>query len=261
MKKKIELPKMPWTVRVPMLELYALAAFCVGYAVYLTSPLTAMTEGFLLFFALILFWFGHGLQRGREDVVKLLVVWMVICSALGACFSFVVSQNMIVGCTVLALAIPLLLVCLPSARRWFAAADAMRSNKNSPSGCLGVTARVLVWVASVPIAFAVLIALLEVPSFDAASCLVKYENKEALILNEAEQVTKTFDFTQDGTNYTAIVLKPIGALSSGPAVLVADATGHIIDRCRDYGDNTRFNGRWAFSWKDFRNEDAKGEAK
>ena len=137
----------------------------------------------------------------------------------------------------------------------------MRSNKNSPSGCLGVTARVLVWVASVPIAFAVLIALLEVPSFNAASCLVKYENKEALILNEAEQVTKTFDFAQNGTNYTAIVLKPISALSSSPAVLVADGTGHIIDRCRDYGDNMRFRERWAFSWKDFRNEDAKGEAK
>ena len=90
---------------------------------------------------------------------------------------------------------------------------------------------------------------------------MKYENKEALILNEAEQVTKTFDFAQNGTNYTAIVLKPIGTFASGPAVFVADATGRIIDRCRDYGDNTRFNERWTFSWKDFRKEDGSGEAK
>ena len=48
MEDKVELPKMPWTVRVPMLELYALAALCVGYAVYLTSPLTAISEGRLL---------------------------------------------------------------------------------------------------------------------------------------------------------------------------------------------------------------------
>ena len=66
MKDKVDLPKMPWAVWVPMLELYALAALCVGYAVYLTSPLTAISEGFLLFLALIFFWFGHGLQRGAS---------------------------------------------------------------------------------------------------------------------------------------------------------------------------------------------------
>ena len=67
------------------------------------------------------------------------------------------------------------------------------------------------------------------------------------------------DFVQNGTNYTTIVLTPIGALASGPAVFVADATGRIIARCRDYGDNMRFRERWTFSWKDFRNEDAKKE--
>ena len=137
----------------------------------------------------------------------------------------------------------------------------MRVAKESSSGWLGVVARVLAWVVSVSIALFVLIVLLKVPYFNTISRLGKYESKDALILNEAEQVTKTFGFVQDGTNYTAIVLKPISALSSGPAVLVADATGHIIDRCRDYGDNMRFRERWAFSWKDFRKEDGKGEAR
>ena len=140
-KKKIDLPKMPWTVRVPMLELYSLAVFCVGYAVYLTSPLTAISEGFLLFFALIFFWFGYSLQRGREDVAELIVVLIMICGVLGAGLSFSILQNWILGCFVLAFTLPVLLLCLPSARRWFAAVGTMRSTKKSSSGCLGVTAR------------------------------------------------------------------------------------------------------------------------
>ena len=263
-KKKIDLPKMPWTVRVPMLELYALAVHCVGCAVCLTGPLTAKVEGFLIFLALIFFWFGRGLQRGREDMAELLVGWVVICGILGGVLSLCIlcpSQDMIAGCLALALSLPVLLLCLPSAKQWFTAVGAMRATKKPLSGCLGAAARILAWAVSVPVAFVVLIALLEIPGLNKASCLVKYENKEALILNEAEQVTKTFNFTQGGSNYTAIVLKPIGALSSGPAVLVADATGQIIDRCRDYGDNMRFRERWAFSWKDFRNEDGEGEAR
>ena len=236
MEDKVELPKMPWTVRVPMLELYALAALCVGYAVYLTSPLTAISEGFLLFLALIFFWFGRGLQRGREDVAELLFACAVICGILGAVLLFLISTNWHVACFVSALTLPMLLICLPSSRRWFMEMRGVRSKGKSSFRWLAIVGRVLAWVVFIPIALVVLIALL------------------------AEQVTKTFDFTQDGTNYTAIVLKPIGALPSGPAVFVADSTGRIIDRCRDYGDNSRFNGRWAFSWKDFRKEEAKTEA-
>ena len=88
MKDKVDLPKMPWAVWVPMLELYALAALCVGYAVYLTSPLTAISEGFLLFLALIFFWFGHGLQRGREDVA---VAFRMYCDLRCPWRCFVVS--------------------------------------------------------------------------------------------------------------------------------------------------------------------------
>ena len=259
MKKEIDLPKMPWTVRVPMLELYTLAVSCVGYAVYLTSPLIAVAEGFLIFLALIFFWFGRGLQRGRKDVAELLAVWVVIGGVLGSVLSFIISQIRIGGCIALAFSLPALLVCLPSSGRWFAAVGAMRSTKKSSSGCLGVAARILAWAVSVPVAFVVLIALLKIPGLNKGARLGKYESKDALILNEAEEVTKTFDFVQAGSNYTAIVLKPIGALSSGPAVFVADATGRIIARCRDYGDNMRFRERWSFSWKDFRKEDAKTE--
>ena len=259
MKDKIELPKMPWTVRVPMLELYALAVLCVGYAVCLTSPLTAIAEGSLLFLALIFFWFGRGLQRGRKDVAELLAVWVVIGGVLGSVLSFIISQIRIGGCIALAFSLPALLVCLPSSGRWFAAVGAMRSTKKSSSGCPGCAVKILTWVVTVPVAFLVLIASLEIPGINKSARLGKYESKDALISNEAEQVTKTFDFVQNGTNYTAIVLTPIGALASGPAVFVADATGRIIARCRDYGDNMRFRERWSFSWKDFRKEDAKTE--
>ena len=252
MKKEIDLPKMPWTVRVPMLELYTLAVSCVGYAVYLTSPLTAVAEGFLIFLALIFFWFGRGLQRGHEDVVELLVLRVVICGVLGAVLSFVISQNWIGGCIAVAFALPALLVCLPSSKRWFAAVGAMRADKKYSSGCLGGAARILAWVVTLPVAFVVLVALLEIPGFNKSKRLVKYGSKGTLISAEAEQVTKTFDFVQNGTNYTAIVLKPIGAFPSGPAVFIADATGRSIDRCRDYGDNMRFRERWEFSWKNFR---------
>ena len=259
MKDKTELPKMPWTVCVPMLELYAIAVFCVGYAVYLTSPLTAIAEGSLFFLALIFFWFGRGLQRGREDVAELLVFWVVICGVLGSVLSFIISQIRIGGCIALAFSLPALLVCLPSSRRWFAAVGAIRSTKKSSSGCLGCTVKILTWVVTVPVAFFVLIASLKIPGINKAARLAKYGSKDTLISNEAEQVTKTFDFVQNGTNYTAIVLTPIGALASGPAVFVADATGRIIDRCRDYGDNIRFRDRWSFSWKDFRKKDSSTE--
>ena len=250
MNKEIDLPKMPWTVKVPMLELYALVVLCIA-----TTPII----GGALFLSLVFLFFGLGLQHGREWVAELFVVLVVICGVLGSVLSFIISQNWIFGCTALAVALPELLICLPSSRQWFVAAGGMRAMKKASSGCLGVAVRVLAWVVSVPIAFVGLIVLLEVPYFNTISRLGKYESKDALILNEAEQVTKTFGFVQDGTNYTAVVLKPIGAFPSGPAVFVAGATGRIVDRCRDYGDNMRFRERWDFSWKDFRKEEAKTE--
>lgn len=250
MKKEIGLPKMPWTVRVPMLAFYALAVLCIA-----AIPIT----GDCLFLGLFFLFVGLGLQHGREWMSEALAFFGVICGVLGSVLSFAISQNWIAGCFALVFALPALFVCLPSSRRWFAEVGAMRVAKESSSGWLGVVARVLAWVVSVSIALFVLIVLLEVPYFNTISYLGKYESKDALILNEAEQVTKTFGFVQDGTNYTAIVLKPIGAFPSGPAVFVADATGRIIDRCRDYGDNMRFRGHWDFSWEDFSNEDAKTE--
>ena len=248
MMERAELPKMPWTVKVPMLELYALVVLCIA-----ATPIISVS----LFLAVVFLCFGLGLQQGREWVAELLVVWVVICGVLGAVLSFVVSQNWIVGCLALAFALPALLACLPSSRRWFAAVGAMRSAKKSSSGFLCGVVKILAWVVTVPVAFVVLVALLEIPGLNTAARLVKYERKDALISTETELVTKTFDFVQDGSNYTAIVLTPIGALPSGPAVCVADATGRIIDRCRDYGDNMQFRERWEFSWKDFRREDAK----
>ena len=79
---------------------------------------------------------------------------------MGFAMSFMELQNWIFGCSALVFALPVLPVCLPSARRWFAAVGTLRSAKKSSSGCLGVTTQVLAWVTSVLIGFVVLIALL-----------------------------------------------------------------------------------------------------
>ena len=120
----------------------------------------------------------------------------------------------------------------------------------------------LVVPAFVLAAIAVLIASLKAPGSNTASRIMKYEDRDAVISNEAEQVIRMFDFEQYGTKYTAIVLKPVSALASGPAVLVADATGRIIARCSDCGDDTGFCERWALmalTREDFRSEDVEAE--
>jgi hypothetical protein len=78
--------------------------------------------------------------------------------------------------------------------------------------------------------------------------LCDYPTKDALIAAEPQEVTRTIAFTQNGTNYTAAVLSCIGFLPSGPAVIIYDADGRLIDRCADSGDNMSFNERWHFNF-------------
>ncbi len=255
MKKKIDLPKMPWTVRVPVVALYALAVFCVGYAVFLTSSVTAIAEVFLLCFALIFLSLGLGLQRGRTWVAGLLAAGGVL--GIGCAVGCSICKVWRAGLVFLLISLPAMLPCLPSARQWLKATSAANPAK---TGCVASVAKIVLWVAFVPAAFIVFALLMSVvPGTFAFLHLARYESKEALVAAESNLVFRTFDFAQDGTNYTAIVLKPIGTFASGPAVFVADATGRIIDRCRDYGDNMRFRERWEFSWKNFRKEDVKRE--
>ena len=60
--------------------------------------------------------------------------------------------------------------------------------------------------------------------------LCDYPNKDALLAAEPDEVKKVVDFSQNGTNYPAVVLSWIGFLPSGPAVFI-------------YGDGVHSDGR------------------
>ena len=88
----------------------------------------------------------------------------------------------------------------------------------------------------------------EIPGMRKFARLCDYPTKDALIAAEPQEVSRTIDFTQNGTNYTAVVLSCIGFLPSGPAVIIYDAEGRRMDQCADSGDNMRFNERWHFNF-------------
>ena len=74
--------------------------------------------------------------------------------------------------------------------------------------------------------------------------LCDYPNKDALLAAEPDEVKKVVDFSQNGTNYPAVVLSWIGFLPSGPAVFIYNEEGVRVDYCSDSGDNDSFLRRW-----------------
>ena len=96
--------------------------------------------------------------------------------------------------------------------------------------------------------FVVFVIVVETPGIRKYERLYGYPNKDALLAAEPDEVKKVVDFSQDGTNYTAVVLSWIGFLPSGPAVFIYNEEGVRVDHCSDSGDNDSFLQRWHCAW-------------
>ena len=96
--------------------------------------------------------------------------------------------------------------------------------------------------------FVGLVVAMEFPGMRKYERLCDYPNKDALLAAEPDEVKKVVDFSQDGTNYTAVVLSWIGFLPSGPAVFIYNEEGIRVDHCSDSGDNDSFLQRWHCAW-------------
>ena len=93
-----------------------------------------------------------------------------------------------------------------------------------------------------------LVVEMEFPGMRKYERLCDYPNKDALLAAEPDEVKNVIDFSQDGTNYTAVVLSWIGFLPSGPAVFIYNEEGIRVDHCSDSGDNDSFLQRWHCVW-------------
>jgi len=109
-------------------------------------------------------------------------------------------------------------------------------------------AKVIVVLFLLATIFVVFVIVVETPGMRKYERLCDYPNKDALLAAEPDEVKKVIDFSQDGTNYTAVVLSWIGFLPSGPAVFIYNEEGIRIDHCSDSGDNDSFLQRWHCAW-------------
>ncbi len=184
------------------------------------------------------------LHRGRTWIRGL--VTLVACAS----FALLVNPSLWAWCAIVPLVGAAVLLRLPQSNKWYECAAAAEDMER------------LVWwrkvalvayrtLIALPFVIASLCAFLivpEIPGMRKFARLCDYPTKDALIAAEPQEVSRTIDFTQNGTNYTAVVLSCIGFLPSGPAVIIYDADGYLIDRCADSGDNMSFNERWHFNF-------------
>lgn len=90
-----------------------------------------------------------------------------------------------------------------------------------------------------------LVVALEVPGVRRFHRYCGHPNNEMLLAAESTDVVRCVDCSENGTNVTIVVMKACGFLPSGPAVLVYDADGRLIDRTEDEGDDGCFQRKWS----------------
>ena len=97
----------------------------------------------------------------------------------------------------------------------------------------------------------VLTLLLDIPGCNRFHRYTSYKSLQEITAAETNDVLKIVPFQQDGSNFTAVVVAPCRFLASGPAALIYDQEGNLIDYNRDVGDfgykSRRRNKDWNFS--------------
>ena len=240
-------PPTPWTVKAATLLIDVLCAV-VGCWIFESGRFRNWQDWIVLAWVLAV---DAELHRGRT--------WIRGLITLMACASFALLANpsFWAWCVIVPLAGAAVSLRLPPSNKWYACAAAAEDmealawwHKAGRLAC-----RTLI---ALPFVIASLCAFLiapAIPGMRKFARLCDYPTKDALIAAEPQEVTRTIAFTQNGTNYTAVVLSCIGFLPSGPAVIIYDADGRLIDRCADSGDNMSFNECWHFN---FAGENHKG---
>ena len=97
----------------------------------------------------------------------------------------------------------------------------------------------------------VLTLLLDIPGCNRLHRYTSYKSLQEITAAETNDVLKIVPFQQDGSNFTAVVVAPCRFLASGPAALIYDQDGNLIDYNRDVGGfgykSRRRNKDWNFS--------------
>lgn len=95
----------------------------------------------------------------------------------------------------------------------------------------------------------VLSLLPDIPGCKRFNRYASYKSLKELTEAEAEDIQRIVPFQQDGSNYTAVLVRPCRSLASGPAVLIYNEDGKLIDRNLDIGDYGYRSGRGRNDWK------------
>ena len=244
MKERMDLPKMPWTIRMAIGLLDALCVIVVAFA--LTDCVSRVPLYRLEFIGAVwLIGLDVELRRGW-CAIRQLVTLAAIASTLllmNPCWRALPCIALIVGVAIM--------LYIPPSGGWLL--DVARIEKSKSVGVWRkirrTIYRVVLATPFVAVSLVGFIALPEIPGAWKYERLCAYPNKEALQTAEPEEVSKVIEFSQNGTNYTAVVLSWIGFLPSGPAVFIYDESGIRVDQCSDSGDNDSFLRRWpCASW-------------
>ena len=234
-------PMTPWTVKAATLLIDVL---CVVVAWRLIGSEISGWRFELRSF-LLSFWVlavDVEFHRGRTWVRGL--VTLMACAS----FALLADSSLWAWCAIVPLVGAVVLLRLPPSNKWYECAAAAEGMERLSwrRKAVRVAYRTLIALPFVIASLCAFLIMPEIPGMRKFARLCDYPTKDALIAAEPQEVTRTIDFTQRGTNYTAVVLSWIGFLPSGPAVIIYDADGRLVDRCADSGDNMSFNERWHF---------------
>ena len=244
MNGKTPLPPKPWTVRVAVVLLDLCCVLVVATQVvdgvnHVISPSFAVIVCLWFFVMDLEVRWGH--RWGR---------WLAVLLTAAASLDLLTSfpgWRCFVGIVPMASAAVLLF--LPPSGRWFAEAARITSACPVPVWWKGwrVTYKALLAVPAVLLAAIGILFLPETPGIWKFHRLCSYPGKAALLAAEPDEVTRIVDFTQDGRSYTAVVLTPMSYSPIGPAVIVYNGQGEMVDYCRDSGENFA-NLKWPGIW-------------
>ena len=246
----IKIPK-PWTLKAAFLIIDGTCLLAVVLWLYSLFQLPFSWErllGILVICAPV----GVSLAlRQGKSAMRLIFIPIGIMCAFGLCamvWTFVFNMTFFLVMLPFA-ALPVLLY-LPPSGRWFAAVREERGDQNG--GCASCVAF---------FAFLILMLMLIALDFPSRSRCSRYSSmtRDEFLAAVSNEVNRVFQFTQDGTNFTVVVMGPMRLLASGPGVFVFNEDGIRVDRTIDYGDDLRFRERWGFTWADFQQTNSVSE--
>lgn len=110
-----------------------------------------------------------------------------------------------------------------------------------------------IWIFSMAMLGLILLCVVpDIPGCCRFRRYIAYETYDDMVTNEREAVRNIFTFQKDGREYKGVVTVRCRALASGPAVLIYDDSGRLVDKTLDIGDY-HIEQKWGFGWADMSN--------